>query len=281
MRLIVVTGQSGAGKTTALHALEDAGFFAVDNLPPPLLPSLASMLEPHADRAAVVVDVRSRDFMAKLHETLDDTSSRVSELSVLFVESEFQHLVNRFKRTRRPHPLGLERLADSIIEEERLLEPLKRRATWVINTSYLNVHELRRRVHTLVLDGQRAPLHVSLVSFGFSHGILQEADLVFDVRFLPNPYFVPELSHLDGTDERVSGYVLKSEDARDFTGRLTSLLEYLLPRYEHEGKSYLTVGIGCSGGRHRSVSIAIYLSKIITGWGYGCSVSHRDKDRAL
>jgi UPF0042 nucleotide-binding protein len=290
----VVTGVSGAGKSTAVHALEDLGFFCVDNLPTPVVASTVEALSAAGlQRIAFGIDVRVRGF-------LDDAAAAIHALSkpgernvqVLFLDASDEAILRRFSSTRRPHPLsttlepGSEGSAVAVLDgvriERELLTPLRARATLVIDTTSLSVNDLRK----LILEhcapgGRRQPrLHTRLLSFGFKFGTPLDADVVLDVRFLQNPHFVPELRPQSGLDEPVQRYVLDSEDARGFVDRAVALLEYCLPRFEREGKSYVTIAVGCTGGRHRSVALADHLAEILSGKLHlPIEVVHRDIDR--
>jgi RNase adapter protein RapZ len=268
--VVVVTGLSGAGKSTAVHALEDLGFFCVDNLPTTVVEgTLAAFASEHVLRIALGIDVRVRGFLDDATSVLERVPvPNERDLSVLFLDASDEALLRRFSSTRRPHPLsttlepGGEQAAIAVLDgiriERELLAPLRARATVVVDTTRLSVHELRRRIveHFGPGAGGAPRMHTRIVSFGFKYGAPVDADLLFDVRFLQNPFFVPELSALPGTEEAVRNYVFSAPDAHEFLERTLGLLEFCLPRFEREGKSYLTVGIGCTGGRHRSVVLA-------------------------
>ncbi len=282
VQLVVVTGLSGAGRSTALRVLEDLGFYCVDNLPPRLAPGLLELLE---DGKALVpvglgIDVRTGVFLEGAESALTELEARGFLPEVLFLDASDEALVRRFSETRRPHRLASQgNVLDAIRLERERLAQLRRRATRVIDTTHLTVHDLRRQLVQLVsgrMDGIR--LVTRIVSFGFKYGLPQDADLVFDVRFLPNPHFVPELRPYSGLDPPVRDYVLQSAEAHELLSDLSALLDKLLPRYAAEGKSYLTVAIGCTGGRHRSVAMAEVLAKQLK---HGpVVVSHRDVERA-
>jgi len=292
--VVVVTGVSGAGKSTAVHALEDLGFFCVDNLPTPVMRStLDAFATVGVRRIALGIDVRVRGFLdgaAGALEALNVPGER--DLSVLFLDASDEALLRRFSSTRRPHPLsttlepGSEQAALAVLDgiriERERLTPLRARATLVLDTTRLSVHELRRQVtaHFGPGAGSAPRLHTRFVSFGFKFGTPVDADLLFDVRFLDNPHFVPALRDLPGTTEAVKQFVLTQPDSLGFLERVTSLLEFCLPRFEREGKSYLTVAVGCTGGRHRSVvmtdELGAQLSKRL---GVTIDVVHRDVDR--
>jgi len=292
--VVVVTGLSGAGKSTAVHALEDLGFFCVDNLPTPVMKNtLDAFAAVGVRRIALGIDVRVRGFLddaAAAIESLNVPGER--ELCVLFLDATDEALLRRFSSTRRPHPLsttlelGSEQGATAVLDgvriERELLRSLRARATLVLDTTRLSVHELRRQVTSHFGPGAgRAPrLRTRFVSFGFKFGTPVDADLLFDVRFLDNPYFVPALRDLPGTAAEVKAFVLAQPDCVGFLERVTSLLEFCLPRFEREGKSYLTVAIGCTGGRHRSVVITDQLGATLSQrLGVTIDIAHRDIDR--
>lgn len=292
--VVVVTGLSGAGKSTALHALEDLGFFCVDNMPPPVLLSTVEALEKGGlSRLAFGIDVRVRSFLDNIGDVIRAVVAPGRDLSVLFLDAADETLLRRFSSTRRPHPLstvsepgheqGATAVLDGIGIERERLSSLRARATRVLDTTSLSVHDLRRAVHDLFGPGAGGvpPLRTRFVSFGFKYGAPVDADLIFDVRFLDNPYFVPELKPLSGTDAPVRDYVLASPSAAELLDKITALLEFCLPRYEREGKSYLTVAIGCTGGRHRSVVLAEKLAVLLRErLGIGIDVVHRDVEKA-
>jgi RNase adapter protein RapZ len=292
--VVVVTGLSGAGKSTAVHALEDLGFFCVDNLPTTVVEeTLSAFASEHVLRIALGIDVRVRSFLddaTSVLERIPVASER--DLSVLFLDASDEALLRRFSSTRRPHPLsttlepGGEQAAIAVLDgiriERELLTPLRARATVVIDTTHLSVHELRRRIveHFGPGAGGAPRMHTRIVSFGFKYGAPVDADLLFDVRFLQNPFFVPELSALPGTEEAVKNYVFSARDAHEFLERSLSLLEFCLPRFEREGKSYLTVGVGCTGGRHRSVVLAERMARELgKRLNLYIDVMHRDVER--
>jgi len=292
--VVVVTGLSGAGKSTALHALEDLGFYCVDNLPPPVLLGTVEALERGGLRLhAFGMDVRVRSFLDNIGRVMEDLAKPGRDLSVLFLDAADQTLLRRFSSTRRPHPLstvvdpGDEQAASALldgirIERERVAS-LRARATRVLDTTALSVHDLRRSVLELFGPGAgRLPrLHTRFVSFGFKYGSPVDADLLFDVRFLENPYFVPHLKALPGTTAEVREFVLSNPATTELLDKLADLLAFTVPRYEREGKSYLTVGFGCTGGRHRSVVIAERLAELLgERLNAPIDVVHRDVEKA-
>lgn len=282
VQLVIVTGLSGAGRSTALRVLEDLGFYCVDNLPPALAPNLLELLESGKERVPVGlgIDVRSGVFLDGATRALDELSTRGFPAEVLFLDASDEALVRRFSETRRPHRLAVSGDLHTAIRMEReSLAPLRTRASRVIDTTRLTVHDLRKRLVEVVSgrpDGIR--LTTRIVSFGFKYGLPQDADLVFDLRFLPNPYFVASMRDRTGLDQDVYDYVMAAPEGQDLLVDLERLLSKLLPRYAAEGKAYLTIAIGCTGGRHRSVAMAEALAKALPAWHI--AVAHRDVDRA-
>jgi UPF0042 nucleotide-binding protein len=279
----VVTGLSGSGKTHAIHALEDLGYFCVDNLPTQLIPTFAELCtrgEAHLERVAIVVDVRERGFLSQFPPVFRRLRSLPGvEAKLIFLEANRSALVRRFSETRRPHPLAPDRsVSEGIDEERKKMLAIRGMADVIVDTSNLTVHELRDAFGRMTRDeGTRADMVVNLMSFGFKHGAPTEADLVFDVRFLPNPHFVDRLRHLTGRDARVVRFMKQHKVTQDFINRLTEFLRFSLPHYVTEGKSYLTVAIGCTGGQHRSVMIAEALKRTLEHTpGVRLRVKHRD-----
>jgi UPF0042 nucleotide-binding protein len=280
---MVVTGLSGSGKTHAIHALEDLGYFCVDNLPTQLIPTFAELCtqsEARLERVAIVVDVRERGFLTQFPPMYRKLRSLPDvDAKLIFLEATRSALVRRFSETRRPHPLARDRsVAEGIDEERRKMLDIRAMADVILDTSNLTVHELRDVFGRITRDeGARADMVVNLLSFGFKHGAPNEADLVFDVRCLPNPHFVDRLRHLTGRDPKVVRFMRKHQVTQDFVDRLTSFLQFALPHYVTEGKSYLTVAIGCTGGQHRSVMIAEALKRTLDHTpGVKLRVKHRD-----
>ncbi|PLX86023.1 MAG: RNase adapter RapZ [Desulfuromonas sp.] len=280
-RVIIITGLSGSGKTSAARALEDEGFFVVDNLPLALLPQFLDLAEQgvrFTDDLAVVIDVRNRDFLAEYQATLETVREGGYALEVYFFDAADEVLIRRYSETRRRHPLALsEGLAQSIGEERNLLAGLRDLATVLIDSSWFTPNQLRAKVVQTARgrDGI-LPLEVKVQSFGYRYGISPGTDLVMDVRFLPNPHFVPDLRPLTGLDSAVSDYVLSQPTCRDFLERFRGLLGFLLPQYQKEGKSYLNIAIGCTGGRHRSVTVVEELRSWFADQGVTPQVLHRD-----
>jgi RNase adapter protein RapZ len=282
---VVITGFSGAGKSQAMATFEDAGYFCVDNLPPGMIGSLADLFGHEGskvERAAVASDVRGGAYFDGLVKVLDDLDGRGVQYRLLYLEASDPVLINRFKETRRRHPLADGGSVEAALRDERqLLAPLRERADVCIDTTDLSASRLRKVVADKMLPhGKVGRLSVTFMTFGFKHGSPRDADLTFDVRFLPNPHYEAELRDLTGLDEPVIDYVEGSDGIAEFYERLTPLLDYLLPAYEQEGKAHLTVGIGCTGGRHRSVVIAEHLARIYGARGdLLIDVVHRDVDK--
>jgi UPF0042 nucleotide-binding protein len=278
----VITGMSGAGRSEAADVLEDLGFFVIDNLPPALIGKVAELARgggrPH--RYGLVVDVRSGVFIEDLGAALADLRASGATTRVLFLDASDETLVRRFEATRRRHPLAVtDRVHEGIQKERALLGELKGSADVVLDTTQLNVHELRDRLVDIFSSELSSELQVSIVSFGYKHGLPLDVDLVFDCRFLPNPHWIEALRPLDGRDEPVRDYVLGQSDTKLFLEELRRLFELTLPAYEREGKSYLSIAIGCTGGKHRSVAIAEELGNVLVGLGSNPSVRHRDVER--
>jgi UPF0042 nucleotide-binding protein len=282
--LVIITGMSGSGKASVLKAFEDLGYYCVDNLPVGLIPSFADLVvqSPEIERSALVMDVREGNKLEQLPEIVKSVK-RILPTRVVFLEAKDAVLLRRFSETRRPHPLGKDTTVKSSLAEERKhLRPMRAMADLVIDTSNFNVHELRAyvtdRFHHKKETGKQSIL-VSCVSFGFRHGVPEEADLMFDVRFLPNPHFVPEFRALTGRHPKVAKYIRSFPQSREFIERISDMLVYLLPHYIREGKSYLTIAFGCTGGQHRSVMISEEVSKRLRKGGYKVKVVHRDSPK--
>jgi UPF0042 nucleotide-binding protein len=280
--LVLITGMSGSGKASVLKAFEDLGYYCVDNLPIDLIPQFAelAMQSREIRRTALVVDVREGSQLEKLPAILKSVR-RMIPTKVVFLEASDAVLLRRFSETRRPHPLGTDApVKSSLKTERRHLGTIRRLSDFVIDTSKFNVHELRAHIHERFQEkSAEKGILVSCVSFGFREGVPEDADLVFDVRFLPNPHFVPEFRPLTGRDPRVAKYIRSFPQSREFISRISDLLIYLLPHYIHEGKSYLTIAFGCTGGQHRSVMIAEDVGKLLRHAGYRAKVGHRDSPK--
>jgi RNase adapter protein RapZ len=280
--LVIVTGISGAGKASALRAFEDLGYHAVDNLPLELLLEFATLVGKSADveQAVIVVDIREGVTLDRLPEILIGVR-KILPTQVVFLEAQDAVLVRRYSETRRPHPLGKsETVSRSIVEERQLLDPIRNLADTLIDTSNYNVHQLRAHILDRFGHEEKSKqLLISCLSFGFKNGVPLDADMVFDVRFLPNPHFVPEFRKLTGQDPKVAAFVRKFPQTREFLARVTDLMLYLLPHYVQEGKSYLTVAFGCTGGQHRSVMMAEEMAKRLKKAGYQVKAIHRDMPR--
>ncbi|MDQ1471234.1 MAG: RNase adapter protein RapZ [Bryobacterales bacterium] len=276
---------SGSGKGSVLRSLEDIGYYAVDNLPVELIPKFAELVRDAAStrHAALVVDVREGAGL-KQFPAIFRKIRATSNVRLIFLEADDDALLRRFSETRRPHPLdsGEQPVAESIRRERVLLEPVRALSELSINTSKFNVHDLRDFIkQTFSAEGQQAKILIYIVSFGFRHGVPPDCDLVFDVRFLPNPNYIPKFKKLTGRNPAVAKYIRSFPQTGEFIERITDLLVYLLPHYIHEGKSYLTIGFGCTGGHHRSVMIADQIRKNLSGSGYHVNVSHRDATKPV
>jgi RNase adapter protein RapZ len=281
-QLVLLTGLSGSGKGSILKTFEDLGFYCVDNLPVALIPAFSELYVEgvgEVERAALLVDAREGEGIKKLPEIYRKMKSERS-VALVFVEASDEALLRRFSETRRPHPLGQDfSILEGIREERRRMAPIRRLADLTIDTTKFNVNELRRFILLRFESPGKRPLMVSVVSFGFRYGIPTEADLVFDVRFLPNPHFVPRLRPFSGKNPRVARYIRSFPQTGQFLRRIEGLLFYLIPHYIREGKSYLTVALGCTGGRHRSVMLAEVIRRSLARRGYSTKVVHRDLDK--
>jgi RNase adapter protein RapZ len=282
-QLVILTGLSGSGKRSVLNTFEDLGFYCVDNLPVALIPAFSELYEGvrgEVERVALLVDAREGSHIDKLPGIYRKLSSERAA-TLVFIEASDGALLRRFSETRRPHPLGQGiSIAEGIREERRRMAPIRRLADVVIDTTKFNVHELRQLIIDRFQSRGRRPLLISVVSFGFRYGIPADADLVFDVRFLPNPHFVPRLRPFSGKDSRVARYIRSFPQTGQFLRRIESLLGYLIPHYIREGKSFLTVALGCTGGRHRSVALAEAIRRDLQRKGYAAKVVHRDLDKS-
>jgi UPF0042 nucleotide-binding protein len=276
--ILVVTGLSGSGKSTAIRALEDAGWFCIDNLPAPLLNKVTELAGSH-DRLAFGIDAREGSYLQDAPQALDEARRGGHRVDVLFLDSSDEALTRRYSETRRRHPLAEKGgVAEGIAKERALLGPLREHAEHVLDTSTMTVHELRRQVMARFAVSTTSQLAVTVMSFGFKYGVPSNADLVFDVRFLPNPFFVPELKAFTGKDERVARFVMDRPESWEFLDRCFDLLAFLVPRYQREGKTYLTVAIGCTGGKHRSVAMAQALADRLKDSAFGAGTQLWDRD---
>lgn len=287
MQLFIVSGLSGAGKSTVMSILEDSGYFCVDNLPPVLIPKFAELCQMGNgtyQRAAVVCDIRGGSPFEGLFEALDALNRMQMPYKVLFVDADDQTIIKRYKETRRSHPLMETQgtLAKAVQKERELMEPVRSRADIVLQTNAMSTRKLRDRVLELVYPGRRkdSELNVCVTSFGFKYGLPMEADLVFDVRFLPNPFYIESLRPHTGLDDGVRDYVFQFAQSHEFLTKLEDMVDFLLPQFVEEGKSMVVVAIGCTGGQHRSVAMTHALAEHIQGLGYRVSENHRDMTRA-
>ena len=280
-QLIIITGLSGSGMSSAMNVFEDLGYFCVDNLPVELIPSFVQLFkhkESNITRAALGVNIREGRFLDSFPQMYSQLRGRDDlDLTVVFLEASDAALQRRYSETRRPHPLGEGRVLEAIQEERAKLSPIRGVADVVLDTSDHNVHTLRDSVKKrFAPENKNAEMELNVLSFGYKYGVPLDADLLFDVRFLPNPYFVPELRELTGNDAPVIDYLQKTTDAPETIKRFSDLLDYLMPLYKREGKSYVTVGIGCTGGKHRSVAVANALGQHLNQTGYRARILHRD-----
>jgi UPF0042 nucleotide-binding protein len=280
--LVIITGLSGSGKGTTLKALEDLGYYAVDNLPIGLIPKFSELIKdsPAARRAAIVVDIREGESLKRFPALFRQIRKKVST-RLIFLEADDATLARRFSETRRPHPLGTGRsVKGSILAEREQMTPIRMLADHIIDTAKFNVHELRDAIGASIASDQpEARLRIDVTSFGYRHGVPQDSDLVFDVRFLPNPNYIPEFKDKTGRDPSVARYIRSFPQTQEFMDRITDLLKYLIPHYIREGKSYLTIAFGCTGGHHRSVMIAGEICKRLARAGFKVKQSHRDINR--
>ena len=284
MEFVIISGMSGAGKTSALHIMEDIGYYCVDNIPTSLLQTLYKLCKDSSDKAmervAVVVDVRGNGDYEVMYDDLENFKKNNEGVSILYIDAKVDSLIVRYKETRRRHPLT-ERLKDGSVaaavkEEQRLLVPVKTLADYNIDTTFMSIKQLRERIISMFLENSSNSIMLTFMSFGFKYGIPLESDLIIDVRCLPNPFYIAELKEHTGLEKCIQDYVLDSEETQEFVKRLIDWLDYSLPLYLKEGKSELVVGIGCTGGKHLSVTIAGLLDNYFMEKGYKCIVQHRD-----
>ncbi len=280
MKFIIVTGMSGAGKSQAVHCLEDIGFFCIDNMPPQLIGKFAELYS-NAEKIkgiAVVCDIRSGELFESFSSTLDELTESGYDYEILFLDADNETLIKRYKETRRNHPMsGSDRIIDGITREREILEKVKNRSTHIIDTTYLKTSKLKEQINAIYnADDKSNGLLVNILSFGFKYGIPLDSDLVFDVRFLPNPYYDLTLREHTGLESCISDYVMSFHQSKEFLEKLKDMVTYLIPHYIEEGKSQLVISIGCTGGHHRSVTIAEELHKTLKDMGQNVNITHRD-----
>lgn len=279
-RIIIVTGMSGSGKTQACRCLEDLGYFCVDNLPPVFMPKfieLCSHASSHVTKVVFVVDTRSREFFDKLVSILEDMDKKNLEYEMLFMDASDDAIIRRYKETRRRHPMApSSRISDGVAKERARLESVRGKATYLIDTSNMSKAELRDKIKLLFGKNESSSMNISVLSFGFKYGMPMDADIVFDVRFLPNPFYVESMKHKSGSVAEVAEYIAEKPVTQEFLKRLDNLIEFLVPQYVKEGKSQLVIAVGCTGGMHRSVFIAKHLFDLIANNGYTVNLEHRD-----
>ncbi len=285
MRVVIVTGMSGAGKSTVMKMLEDAGYFCVDNLPIPLIRKFHELIKNSMgdiDKVALGIDIRSGVKLSEIGDIISDMAIGEAAPEVLYMEASEETLIKRYKETRRTHPLMAEgRVEDGIVKERQQLSTLKKRADYIINTDNLLVRDLKTEIHKIFVENkQYSNMFINVVSFGFKHGIPVDSDLVFDVRFMPNPYYVEEIRDKTGNDLEVQDFVMKSKVSKEFVKKLTDMVKFLIPNYIAEGKNQLVISIGCTGGHHRSVTVANKLyAELKECEEYGIKITHRDINR--
>lgn len=284
MQFIIVTGMSGSGKSSAVNVLEDIGYYCIDNMPPELISKFADICaqsDGKIDKVAFVVDVRGGDLFLKLQDTVSSLKSEHINLKILFLDSSDDVIVRRYKETRRKHPLdevSYGNIRKAIETEREVLVPIKAASDYYIDTSNTSTSQFRERMYSIFLENNDY-MHIDIRSFGFKFGPLAEGDLIFDVRCLPNPFYIPELKEKTGLDSEVSGYVMKFDEAKELCRKLTDLLDFLIPLYEKEGKSQLVVAFGCTGGKHRSVTFAEAIAKHLKEKNYKVRIAHRDIEK--
>lgn len=279
-RIIIVTGMSGSGKTQACRYLEDLGYFCVDNLPPVFIPKfveLCTHVAGHFNKMVFVVDTRSREFFDDLVQVLDDMDKANQDYEMLFMDAADDVIIRRYKETRRRHPMAPStRISDGVFKERKRLESVRAKATYVVDTSNLSKTELREKIHRLFGDSEGDIMNISVLSFGFKFGMPLDADMVLDVRFLPNPFYVQELRHKSGSVPEVAAYIEEKTVTQEYLKRLDSFVDFLVPQYVREGKSQLVIAVGCTGGMHRSVFVAKHIYDLLAKKGYAVNLEHRD-----
>ncbi|MFT3952477.1 MAG: RNase adapter RapZ [Oscillospiraceae bacterium] len=284
MQFVIVTGMSGSGKSSAIDVLEDIGYYCIDNMPPELITKFAGIcrqMDEKIDKVAFVVDIRGGDFFLKLNDTIQSLRQENLKLKILYIDSSDETIIRRYKETRRKHPLdeiSYGNIRRAIAYEREMLVNVKELADYYIDTTATPVTKLKERIYELFFDGEQDYMSINVVSFGFKYGSFSEGDLVFDVRCLPNPFYVPELKHKTGLDSEVSDYVMSFSDAQVLAKKLKDLLDFLIPLYVKEGKSQLVIAFGCTGGKHRSVTFAENTLHYLENKGYKVRVQHRDID---
>lgn len=281
MKIVIISGMSGAGKSSAIKAMEDAGFYCVDNMPPKLIPAFAEVCgqsNGEIEKVGLVVDMRSGNMFNQLPDVLEKLRAKSIDYDILFLEASDEVLVSRYKQTRRSHPLAPDGgVSEGIAKERKLLESIRKNAEYILDTSSLTTLQLKEEVNKIFLKGSEyKSMVIKIESFGFKHGIPYDADLVFDVRFLPNPFYIPELKAKTGLNHEVSSYVFSFKQTGVFVKQLEEMISFLIPHYMEEGKTELVIGIGCTGGKHRSVAIAEELYKYISKTDYRTVIKHRD-----
>ena len=284
MKFVIITGMSGAGKSQAIKIFEDIGYYCIDNMPPKLFSKVAEVLsqsDSGLSKIAFAIDTRSASMYSELCSCIDEFESANGKCEILFLDADSQVLVKRYKESRRNHPLSSGSVLEGIEAERALVKDVRSRASYIVDTSNMKPKQLKDYITTVFTEGvnERNTISVNVMSFGFKYGIPMDADLVFDVRFLPNPFYIPELKEKTGLDREVFEYVLSFELSKDFVNRLNDMISFLLPNYINEGKSNLVIAIGCTGGKHRSVTVANELAKYLTDNGYNTFASHRDKNK--
>lgn len=281
---VIVTGISGSGKSCAVNVLEDIGYYCIDNMPPLLISEFAEICEKNDEitKAAIVTDIRGGTLFLKVNDNIQELKKRGLNIKVLFVDANHQVVKRRYKETRRPHPLfdiAYGDIDDAIEAESEMLEPMREIADYYIDTSLMSTSTLKENIINLFLDNPSDSMTISCMSFGFKYGVPNEADLVFDVRCLPNPFYIPELKTMTGKDAAVRDYVMKFDSSRQLSAKLFDLIDFLIPQYLHEGKSQLVIAFGCTGGKHRSVTFAENMYEHLKSGGFKARVLHRDIDK--